>query len=52
MSRKNKPLEELSKAVAGSTKFYDALHSLLLELKALDDDRIKALFVKYQVEVE
>lgn len=42
---------KLEKSMEDMAVFYNALRNLLLELKALDDDRIKALFEKYQVVV-
>jgi len=45
-------IKELRDSTLEMAGFYVALRNFLLELEALNDDRIKALFDKYQVKVE
>ena len=44
-------IEQLSESVKDLVTFYNALREFLLELRALDDARINALFNKYDVVV-
>ena len=48
----DKQLDNLNKAVEDLATFYTALRNFLLELEALKDKRIKALFKKYEVTVK
>jgi len=44
-------ITQLGKTTDDLVTFYNALRGLLLELKALDDERVKAFFEKYKVSV-
>lgn len=44
-------LEELNKTIEDMGTFYTALRDFLLSLESLGDDRVRALFEKYEVKV-